>query len=369
MKQSILAILLILTSCMSETEVINGSAVKANYDKATQSEISIPEIKYIPLETNKSSLIGSIDKLLYKNNHFYILDKRQNEIFIFNQKGKYVSSIKQKGEGPGEYLELIDMDVDNEGNIYVADNGRAQIIKYMGTNAKHYQTIPVKEHFMEFCSLNEHQFILMDVFGSKDRKMKLALFDSNQKTMKPLLVDSQKTVNELSIMRCSKNYLCRSNEHIYYNDRYTPTVYSIDKNGSLQEALHITSDKYISYSELKGMENNVSRFIQDNNHIKDLISIYETDSMFVCMPFITPSDEYLFIPKSDASKSFRAKLMNQPKLFGISLPIKGVINNYMVASMNYSDKVKKALPTHAELKKWKEEDNPVLVLFSLEKKS
>lgn len=242
MKYFILASLLCFTSCMTETELLSGSALSADYNHAKQNVVINSDVKYIPLETTPSSLIASIDKFLYNDTGLlYILDKEQGSILIFNKEGKFVSSIKKSGEGPGEYVKLIDMDV--------------------------------------------------------------------------------------------------------------------DKNGSLHEAIQIVSDKYIPYSELKKMENNVPNFIQDNKHIKDLISIYETDSLFMCMPYIKPSDEYMFIPKSDASKSFRVRLTTQPKLSGISLPVIGVINNYFVASMNSSEANKKLTP--------KVDDNPTLVLFTV----
>lgn len=359
MKYFILVFLLCFTSCMTETESLSSNALSADYNHAKQSGVINSDVKYIPLETTPSSLIASIDKFLYNDNTglLYILDKEQGCILVFNKEGKFVSSIKKSGEGPGEYVKLIDMDVDKNGNIYVADNERMQIIMYEKGNVEHYKMIQMNEHFEEFCCLNDHLFVLRDVYGPKRRKMKLALFDSNNMKIKPLLTDTQKEIDELSILKCSKNYLYRSNNHIYYNDRYTPMIYSIDKNGSLHEAMQIVSDKYIPYSELKKMENNVPNFIQDNKHIKDLISIYETDSLFMCMPYITPSDEYMFIPKSDASKSFRARLTSQPKLSGISLPVIGVINNYFVALMNSSEANNKLTA--------KVDDNPILVLFTV----
>jgi hypothetical protein len=357
MKYFILAFCLSFISCMTETESVANNGLSADYDHTKQDVVSVSLVKYIPLETIQSSLIASIDKFLYSKGLFYILDKKQNSIFMFNKEGKFLSSIKKGGEGPGEYIELKDMDIDNDGNVYIADNGRMQIIKYKKGHPEQYKIIQVNEHFNEFCYLNDHLFVLMDVFGPKKRKMKLALFDSNKMRIKPILVDKQEEVDELSILRCSKNYLYRSNNHIYYNDRYTPTIYSIDKDGSLHEAFQILSDKYILHSELKKMENNIPRFIQDKKHIKDLISIYETDSLFICMPFITSSDEYMCVQKSDVNKSFRVKLTSLPELSGIILPIIGVVNNYFVAYMNCSERNKN--------RRSKMDENPVLVLFTI----
>lgn len=78
------------------------------------------EVKYIPLELTDNSLIGSIDKILYRNKHFYIFDKSANMgILIFNENGKFIKVLNRTGEGPGEYIAPIDFDVDAEGNIYI----------------------------------------------------------------------------------------------------------------------------------------------------------------------------------------------------------------------------------------------------------
>ena len=46
--------------------------------------VSIDDISYIPLETNDRSLIGSINKIIYRNQRFYIFDRMNMKIFIFD---------------------------------------------------------------------------------------------------------------------------------------------------------------------------------------------------------------------------------------------------------------------------------------------
>ena len=46
-----------------------------NIDSISEALPELAQIKYVPLETTDSSLIGNIDKILYQNNKYYILDK------------------------------------------------------------------------------------------------------------------------------------------------------------------------------------------------------------------------------------------------------------------------------------------------------
>ena len=47
--------------------------------------VSIDDISYIPLETNDRSLIGSINKIIYRNQRFHIFDRMNMKIFIFDE--------------------------------------------------------------------------------------------------------------------------------------------------------------------------------------------------------------------------------------------------------------------------------------------
>ena len=71
-------------------------------DTVQTSDINpICEVKYIPLELTDNSLIGKIDKMLFRNNYFYILGKSANiGVFVFNETVS-LSSIEPTG-GPGD---------------------------------------------------------------------------------------------------------------------------------------------------------------------------------------------------------------------------------------------------------------------------
>lgn len=59
-----------------------------NIDSISEALPELAQIKYVPLETTDSSLIGNIDKILYQNNKYYILDKVEKKILVFDGKEK-----------------------------------------------------------------------------------------------------------------------------------------------------------------------------------------------------------------------------------------------------------------------------------------
>lgn len=69
----------------------------------------------------------------YKENNFYVVDARENEIRVFSSKGDYSFTMGKKGQGPGEFDHPRDMDFYG-GKIYVLDgaNRRVQILNPKG---------------------------------------------------------------------------------------------------------------------------------------------------------------------------------------------------------------------------------------------
>lgn len=71
--------------------------------------------KYIPLETTKDFLIGSvIDRLDICDHKIYILDRQSNSVFIFSDDGKFKRAIHDVGRGPKQYLQLASMYISEE---------------------------------------------------------------------------------------------------------------------------------------------------------------------------------------------------------------------------------------------------------------
>ena len=62
---------------------------------------AVSEIVYIPLETKNYSLLRSINRIEYLNGKYIVSDG--NNIYLFNQEGKYIKRVAQQGGGPSDY--------------------------------------------------------------------------------------------------------------------------------------------------------------------------------------------------------------------------------------------------------------------------
>ncbi len=132
----ILSILLI-TSCKdksSKKENLNRLKLIKNYDKEIKESDVLDTLSYrfIPLETTDESVFGRTDKVLIDSNRIFVLDTHTaRQAFIFDIKGKFISKLGTKGQGPNDFLNLQDMTIDRKNkNIILFDLGNWRLLYY-----------------------------------------------------------------------------------------------------------------------------------------------------------------------------------------------------------------------------------------------
>lgn len=130
----VLIIIFFLFACnnqVSKNKLVkaNLKTIKINGDinNLLQIDSLFSEIKAIPLETRDDCLISRIVKIIIYNDKIFLQDKAKR-LLVFNIQGKFLHQIGKKGNGPGEYLELRDFEIDKNGNIYVLEFKK--ILKY-----------------------------------------------------------------------------------------------------------------------------------------------------------------------------------------------------------------------------------------------
>ena len=102
--------IIIFSSCQP---TINEKSISVDIGKISSlpPETLFTSARIIPLETTDSSLMAQIDKVLVHKKTIYLLDARQNIVFVFNDNGNFLFKINQKGRGPEEYNFLNDINI------------------------------------------------------------------------------------------------------------------------------------------------------------------------------------------------------------------------------------------------------------------
>lgn len=84
----------------------------------------------IVLEMTDNSLLAKIDKIEFIGDSLYVLERGKG-LYLFDEKGKFLRKIGDKGVGLGEYISPLDISVDIENKkLYLLDSQTQTILKY-----------------------------------------------------------------------------------------------------------------------------------------------------------------------------------------------------------------------------------------------
>ena len=157
----------------------NEKIVKVSLDQADEEYLAssfIRNYKIIPLETNENCLLSSIDKIKKVNEKLFVLDRVNNAIFIFRESGEYLQSLFKVGNGPGEYVQIMDFDVEDD-CLYVLDFPRQAILKY-NEDLSYEGMVQYSTMASQFLISGEKIFLYNEPSGQKD-DYRFSLIDKN----------------------------------------------------------------------------------------------------------------------------------------------------------------------------------------------
>jgi hypothetical protein len=122
MKKIILFIACIIAVCGCTTKYGNLTVEKSDTHKTItldlkQDPVSIHETELIKdmdiISLDCEDVFDKIDKIIRYKNRIYIMDKSQtNSVYIFDNSGKHINTVSRQGQGPEEYAQLMDIDID-----------------------------------------------------------------------------------------------------------------------------------------------------------------------------------------------------------------------------------------------------------------
>ncbi|MCX6327699.1 MAG: 6-bladed beta-propeller [Bacteroidia bacterium] len=124
-----LIVILILVSCNNNhksEKITNNSHEIYTIDSEDEEKVfnwyqRIELVNIIQLETNSSSVIGKLAKGFVMKDKIFLADYRNSNLIVFDNNGKFLFKVGEKGKGSRKYMDLKDfMPVDNI--IYLLDN-------------------------------------------------------------------------------------------------------------------------------------------------------------------------------------------------------------------------------------------------------
>lgn len=144
-------------------------------------------VRYIPLETNDTTLIAGISSIYKLGEMFLVQDYRRgatSPCFLYDKHGKYIRQIGKKGPGPDEYTLIRSVDVrPNTNTIFMDVNTKCMEYDTNGNMTKHIRMpeCPDKMTIWESVQINDSIY-LSTLTSSLHRHYKALLFNMEGKT-------------------------------------------------------------------------------------------------------------------------------------------------------------------------------------------
>ena len=185
------------------------------------------DIEYIPLETTDDCLLdGSLQNVVITTTDILVYD--YNKGYRFNRSGKFLNSIGNKGQGPGEYVKSMNMQVDTINRfVYFVDEER--ILKY-NYEGKHIETIQTGINSSAFLLAEPGQLIIeysYYQFAKPNERFCVYFFSEREKKAISRFASENKKDKINGMILCDPDVYTYDNE-VYIRDFWSDTIYRMN---------------------------------------------------------------------------------------------------------------------------------------------
>ena len=180
----------------------------------------------------------------------YVIDKSiKEEVYIFDNNGKFINNISKKGKGPKEYSYLSGADINEKGDVIIYDRARRQMM-YFDKNG-HYIN---KNNLIDYRN-NEFVIIENDIFlfymhcpGFSLQNEEILITDNDGKIIKSFI--ERETLSDEQGRFSINNYFCKKDNGVYFIPVFSDKILKI-KNGELSLAFDFNiSDEMASFADV-----------------------------------------------------------------------------------------------------------------------
>ena len=110
--------------------IVNISSGFANNKEINLSKIA-RSVRYVELESTPDSYLSAVTKAIFLDDQIIVLDEQSNKLLRFSSEGKFLGTIGAGGRGPGEYVRVTQLEVNQiNKTIYVFDISQGKVLKF-----------------------------------------------------------------------------------------------------------------------------------------------------------------------------------------------------------------------------------------------
>jgi hypothetical protein len=230
-------ILVSISGCKHSAVRVEHPFTVMEVDVTSNDEMRLSEVfkdfRVVRLETNDSVLLADIYYIAQANNRLYVTDRYAVILYVFDETGKFLSSIDRKGQGPGEYTGITQFTVDGE-NIVVMSRNQRKLIIY-NESGEFISEHKVNCSALSISLLDDRDYALYcgnDRAGSGD-KIHIASPGKTEKQFVPIDESRSQYLHYIS----PYNFF-RGKDAVRFFEPYNDTVYTVT-NDKIEPAFYI----------------------------------------------------------------------------------------------------------------------------------
>lgn len=270
----------ILFSCMnsntSKSKTKDNNLVFLNLDEALikdtlHASTFIASVTPVVLETTDENLTGFLSAMQVTKDCICVLDGGPGGsgcLFVFNKQGKYLRKIGEKGQGPGEYINIHDFTISEKNNeVFIVDDKSSKIRVYNFSTGEFVRNIPFEDDKVKYRSIqyiDEKLFTDITYFSQvEEGAMMYALNDATGKIETKYLDVSVHNHGWLKPFSKGESFFyCKNSAHPKYTHYFMDTIMTIN-NGILEPYLVIKSEDWVTSQNIKSNKNNAEDATED----------------------------------------------------------------------------------------------------------
>ncbi|MDE6338546.1 MAG: 6-bladed beta-propeller [Muribaculaceae bacterium] len=213
----------------SNFTTLNIENDEAFFDSALN---DMPATEYIVLQESDSIMFKEIDKLVVKNNKYFVLDAWGSRTVVsFDQEGKPIAKYGRIGQGPGEYFRPMDLWV-KDSIVYILDANQKKVMRFQEDGRFISETNSIPFFAEAFAVLPDNGFIF-GISLDGESGPRLCVADSALNNLKYLLDAPEGFVGGM----VTSNMFQETKQGITYYKAPLDTMYYLDNKGDITGGL------------------------------------------------------------------------------------------------------------------------------------
>ncbi|PWD99020.1 6-bladed beta-propeller [Marinilabilia rubra] len=235
-------------------------------------------IELINLETSQKSLIHKINRLYFFKEKIYILDKKQNSIFVFDKTGRFFRKIRNVGRGPGEYIQIGDFTIDEKNNEIIVSMEIPKKVYRYNLSGNFNNSFKVNDCYGAFISIVGNKIVLSGI----NEKYDYTTHEYNKSTGEFIKSTDKKCKNSYNYPMIRGMYpnMIKSSKS-YYNQPLDRYIFSLNDSAKRRRYLIDFGENNLPINiKNKLVDFNILGYCRENN-FKTLINSFRDNEDYL----------------------------------------------------------------------------------------